>query len=282
LENLKIMEPKVIKFEPFKNHIIDVRGTKTSLQFRVLHLSDAFGILNLQQLLMSDKSFIKNVDYKIIMQNQKRLLYITHEGVKKLEINQQLKTEFESWIDMNVNTKVNKGTGAGGFMTNVNGLSFEKKTSNEKNLIELGFKKNEFLTLTKDDVDIVFVKQNEFKKFVQKRFQIKTTIKPDECYIFLYKTGDVVFKIIEMKNQNCEGSVFQKLYAGPSFKREYEILFPKVKIEYNYCVNNFLKKKLEEPKQFVLNQIFQENNIKVFFGDDEDYFTKLNQYLQLK
>ena len=43
-------------------------------------------------------------------------------------------------------------------------------------------------------------------------------------------------------------------------------------------MNNFLKKKLtsNDKKYTILNTIFQENNIVVLFGDDENYFQTID------
>jgi len=74
-----------------------------------------------------------------------------------------------------------------------------------------------------------------------------------------------------------EGSVENKLWTGPSFKREYElVLGDSFKIHYGFCVNEFLKKKLisNNKKYTILN----ENNIVVLFGDDENYFETLDNW----
>ena len=43
---------------------------------------------------------------------------------------------------------------------------------------------------------------------------------------------------------------------------------------YGFCVSDFLKNKLisNEKKYTILNTIFNETNIVVLFGDDENYF----------
>ncbi len=53
------------------------------------------------------------------------------------------------------------------------------------------------------------------------------------------------------------------------------------KIFYRFCVNDFLKKKLISTKQkyIILNIIFSENNISVLFGDDNDYFNTLDNWI---
>ena len=98
---------------------------------------------------------------------------------------------------------------------------------------------------------------------------------PDEAYIIEYTSGRKVIKILEKKEQNVEGSVETKLWSGPSLKREYELaLGNDFTVFYGFCVSEFLKQKLisNEKKYNILNTIFNENNITVLFGDDENYF----------
>lgn len=52
-------------------------------------------------------------------------------------------------------------------------------------------------------------------------------------------------------------------------------------IEYSLCVNNFLKNKLisNDNKYLILNIILKENNINIFFGDDNNYIQKINDWI---
>jgi hypothetical protein len=181
---------------------------------------------------------------------------------------------------------VNKGTGAGGSNTNYYGKKFEEKTNNEKRLIEMGYIKNSFnkkqkkaydyyLTKTFEDKTVVFVLQNGLKMYMKNKYNIELYRHPDEAYIIEYNNGRKVIKILEKKEQNVEGSVEDKLMTGPTFKRAYEIdLGEEFEVFYGFCVNEFLKNKLvsNKKKYITLNKIFNENNIAVLFGDDENYF----------
>lgn len=73
---------------------------------------------------------------------------------------------------------------------------------------------------------------------------------------------------------------FTKLYASPSLKREYQLMFKDTKyiIEYILCVNTFLFDKINSnhPKYINLNIILSENNIPIFNGNDDNYFVKIN------
>ena len=118
------------------------------------------------------------------------------------------------------------------------------------------------------------------------KYNIDVYRKPDEAFIieaFIIEdsTKDkVIIKIIEKKNQNVEGSVETKLYASPSLKREYQLMFKDTKyiIEYILCVNTFLYDKINSnhPKYINLNIILSENNIPIFNGNDDNYFVKIN------
>ena len=187
---------------------------------------------------------------------------------------------------LTVNAIVNKGTGAGGSNTNYYGKLFEEKTHNEKRLLEMGYVKNSFakkqkkaydyyLSKTFEDKTVVFVLQNGLKMYMKNKYNIDLFRCPDEAYIIEYESGRKVIKILEKKEQNVEGSVETKLWSGPSLKREYElVLGEEFEVFYGFCVSEFLKNKLvsNEKKYTILNTIFNENNITVLFGDDENYF----------
>jgi len=77
---------------------------------------------------------------------------------------------------------------------------------------------------------------------MKNKYNIELFRCPDEAYIIEYKSGRKVVKILETKNQNCEGSCDTKLWAT-SFKREYEIVLGcDFEVEYGFCVSLFLEK----------------------------------------
>ena len=193
-------------------------------------------------------------------------------------------------INDNIVIPINKGTGAGGANTNYFGKKFEEKTNNELILLNNKYEKTHFskkvndyyLSKTFDDKTIIFVAQNGLKTYMKNKFNILLFRCPDEAYIIEYNTGDKVIKILEKKNQNVEGSVETKLWAGPSLKREYELVLGKDwKVYYGFCISEFLQKKFnsDEKKYTVLNIILNENNIDVLFGDDENYFEILDNWI---
>jgi hypothetical protein len=180
--------------------------------------------------------------------------------------------------------KINKGTGAGGSNTNLYGKKFEDKTNNKPRLLEDGYiDKGYYLIKVFEDKTIVFVSQHGLKKYMKNKYNIQLFRCPDEAYITEYKIGKTVLKILEKKEQHVEGSVETKLLAGPSFKREYElILGENFEVHYAFCLNNFLKIKMtsDNQKYIILNQILRESNINVLFGDDENYFETLDNLLK--
>jgi hypothetical protein len=199
----------------------------------------------------------------------------------------------ESYTQLpNVN---NRGTGAGGANTNYYGKKFEEKTNNEQRLLEMGYIRTSFTQKPKKAYDyyllktfetktIVFVLQNGLKMYMKNKYNIDLFRCPDEAYIIEYTNGRKVIKILEKKEQNVEGSVETKLWSGPSLKREYELaLGNEFTVFYGFCVSNFLKQKLisNEKKYTILNTIFNENNITVLFGDDENYFETFDTWFNI-
>jgi hypothetical protein len=190
---------------------------------------------------------------------------------------------------------INKGTGAGGANTNLYGKKFEEKTNNEPRLLEQGFtrinmntnKHGYYLTKKFEDKEIIYATQSGFKTYMECEFSIPKgdiSRNPDEVYIIKHDNGLSEIKFIEKKEQNVAGSVEDKLMGGPTFKRVYSKLFgSKFKVEYAFCVNNFLKKKLQSPKKkyTILNEIFVEDGIAVLFGDDDNYFESLDAWISI-
>lgn len=178
---------------------------------------------------------------------------------------------------------MNKGIGAGGMNTNYYGKKFEEKTNNEQRLLEMKYiKNNYYLSKISEDRINIFVQQKNLKKYMKNKYNIELFRCPDEAYIIEYSNGKKIIKILEKKEQRVEGSVETKLWAGPSLKREYElVLGDNFEVFYGFCINSFLQKKLNssEKKYMILNTILNENNIDVLFGDDENYFEMLDIWI---
>jgi hypothetical protein len=179
----------------------------------------------------------------------------------------------------------NRGTGAGGANTNRLGKKFEEETLFFSKLTEEGFKQDEtnkkMFIRENDDSKITFVIQSELKNLLRNIFELEIFRNPDEAYL-VEKDGQYILKILEKKEQNREGSVETKLWAAPSLKKEYQIICGDlIKVEYSLCLSPFLKEKMisDKRKYQILNQILEEDNIKVFFGKDDDYFDKLLEWV---
>ena len=186
---------------------------------------------------------------------------------------------------------LNKGTGAGGAKTNYYGKKFEEKTNNQSRLLENGYiinnfketskKTYDYLSKTYEDKTIIFVLQHGLKIYMKNKYNIDLFRCPDEAFIIEYNSGKKVIYILEKKEQNVDGSVETKLWSGPSLKREYELVLGEdFEVFYGFCVSNFLKTKFisKIPKYIILNKILNENNIKVLFGDDENYFETFDMW----
>jgi hypothetical protein len=189
---------------------------------------------------------------------------------------------------------INRGTGAGGANTNKTGKPFEENTDNlkrmldremlDREMLDRGFETQKtWITKTFEDKTVVIVNQHSLKQYVKHKYEIKDIYRcPDEAYIIEYSTGKKVIKILEKKMQNVEGSVETKLFAGPSLKREYELMFgPEFEIHYGFCVSEFLQKKITSgtKKYNNLQKILEENNIPILFGNNANYFETLDSWI---
>jgi hypothetical protein len=186
---------------------------------------------------------------------------------------------------------INRGKGAGGSNTNKFGKLFENITSNKSRLLDNGYnivkmnnnKFGYYLEKHIDNKSIYFVTQTGLKYFMKNKYNIELFRCPDEAYIIHNKISNrYILNILEKKAQNVEGSVETKLWAGDGLKREYElVLGDNFIVNYSFCVSKFLKKKFlsNDNKYNILNKILEEKNIKVLYGEDNDYFEKLDEWI---
>lgn len=191
----------------------------------------------------------------------------------------------------------NKGTGAGGAKTNENGLNFERTTCNFENLILQGFVKKQlgkgkaktkfYLVQQFNDLQVVVyvASKKGFVSLMKQLFNVNICKEPDEAYVIHYlfdNTYDV--KIIEKKNQNTAGSVEEKLMTGNSVRRMYQKFLPNnCNVSYAFCVSNYLKNNLNSDtlKYKFIKEIFKEDDTRLFYGEDNDYFHKVNSWIGL-
>lgn len=182
---------------------------------------------------------------------------------------------------------VNRGTGAGGANTNASGKPFEKRVSNEERLLTKEFikktipgKKGKYDYYFENPTKtIVYVSQGGLNSYSSHFLGKSIPRKPDEAYI-VRNGDDYVLKILEIKNQNNPGSVIEKLETG-YFKKEFYEYCLGMKVEYAYCFSRYLETEyLKDTPYSNFMRTFNENHgIHVFFGEDDDYFTKLDEWI---
>ena len=192
--------------------------------------------------------------------------------------------------EQQLNHIVNKGTGAGGAKTNYYGKKFEEKTNNEPRLIEKGYtkiimsknKSGYYLSKKNEELNIIFVSQSGLKEYIKTVYNIELFRCPDEGYIIEKPNCKPKILILEKKNQNGSGSVDTKLLAGPIFREEYEeALEYKFDVCYGFCVSKYLQDNIvsNTKKSQIFNNLMKRHNISVLFGDDDNYFETLDEWI---
>lgn len=195
-------------------------------------------------------------------------------------------------VDMIVSTSrayiyINRGTGAGGKNTNLFGKKFEQDTDNESRLLEMGYTKRYFHSdssksnyyLEKEGT--CFTKQGAFKKYVKQKYNLVVPIIPDEAYIINVSGEKTKIKILEKKEQRCEGSVEQKLEIGQHRKEKYQMMFgTDFVVDYGFCVNKFLQDKILSDKYTIDREIWKRHKIIFLFGEEDNYYDTLDRWLK--
>ena len=155
-------------------------------------------------------------------------------------------------------------------------------------LVEKGFIECKYgMTCKTKDKMVTCTTQHNFIAFIKQKYGISVYRRPDEAYVTEFTSSQPkvkkVVRILEKKMQNVDGSVETKLFASPSLKREYELMFgPEFEIQYALCVSEFLKNKIMsgQPKYNNLKKILNENNIPILFGNDADYYKQLELWIE--
>lgn len=213
--------------------------------------------------------------------------------------NNEKKTDIDNEIDEITNQLCekliihNKGTGAGGANTNKNGLAFEDKTSNYERLIFNGYTKYKipnksgkyhfYLKKIYDTYTITYLTKGGLSAYFEWKFNIEIFRQPDEAYL-IEKDNKYTLKILEKKNQSVDGSVDTKLLAGIGFIEEYKAcLNENFNVEYGFCISSFLQKLYtsNDKKWVVSREINKKHNIQVLYGDDNNYYDSLDEWISL-
>jgi len=180
-----------------------------------------------------------------------------------------------------VTKTVNKGTGAGGSKTNLNGLTYEDKTNLESLFSEMNINKIGTKTIKFINYDYTFINANKsiLYKYLEKNGERNIKLQkasgcklPDEAYIDI--TRKIIF-IIEKKFQQTPGSVDEKIQTGPFKKLHYSEQFPNYTINYIYCLSDWFK---SDEYNSVLNYL-QKNNIPIFWGNDIEYKDNIIKFM---
>jgi hypothetical protein len=198
------------------------------------------------------------------MNSENKVIKRIHKLPDDIEIVEEVKPEPKI---------INRGTGAGGANTNVNGLSYEKKTDLSSLYTECVQKKKETFRTIKFvgfDGEFINVNKSALHKYMTKIGEQNTDlqpaagcIQPDEAYI---DTTRKTLYIIEKKFQKGVGSVDEKLQTGPFKKKHYGKLFPNYTIHYIYCLADWFK-----GQQYIsVLEYLEENDIPVFWGSDPE------------
>lgn len=240
------------------------------------------------------------------MKNNKVINVIKNKNVKqnkmkKLSKNKTIKTiknKTKNLIKNVVNSVIkNKGSGAGGHLTTKNGKNFEEITCIENVLLENNFEKIVFnknkygyyFEKEEENIKIIYLTQSGFKSYFSKYYNISIHRYPDEAFL-IYNNNNLHIKILEKKNQNNNGSVEDKMKNGHFNKREYEKMISdkmekehniKTIVSYSFCINDFLQNKFTSGnhKYNIIKEIMDEDKIKIFHGEDENYYKNILEWI---
>tara|TARA_B100001758_G_C18361730_1_gene586148 strand:- start:405 stop:1319 length:915 start_codon:yes stop_codon:yes gene_type:complete len=233
------------------------------------------------------RSYYKNTFFKDIKQILPNINYKDGDTINKFKENILYNLNFLLNNKISNTNKIekkekkekrrkNKGTGAGGKKTNKNGLSYEDKVKIKENK---RYKYTDIINISNKKIDVVkidniqFIKANkrklniymkQYKKYKNPCPDGCKILQPDDCYI---DEKNKIIYIIEIKYQEMSGSVDEKIQSGPCKRYSYNRLYPKYNIKYCYCLNNWYKSE----KYYLPREFLENNNIKIFWGDDNDY-----------
>ena len=227
------------------------------------------------------KELIKLLQKKINF-DEKALIIQNFVKERILNVNKQIKI-IQNFVKKHIFINRNKGKGAGGKNTNINGLNYEKITNLILYKDDITFISNQSFGKNKNDnYDIFEIKNNIFYRFMKKglkNYFIKTfqnqfhkNLEPDES--LFHKNKNRLF-IIEKKFQNVSGSVDEKIQTGPCKLFMYSKLYPDLEIKYIYLLSDwFLQNKYDLEKEYL-----DLHKIKYFFPSDKNYISKFVNYL---
>ena len=172
----------------------------------------------------------------------------------------------------------NRGSGAGGANTNLNGLAFENKTSLKKYIINIR-KENGFpvVKFPECDKEFIYLSKCQLQKYMKYKGEMTDAPKmhgakePDQCYV--NESNKNLF-ILEDKFQQTTGSVVEKIQTVNAKIDNYKEQYPTYNIKYIYCLSNWFKNNIQAELKFL-----EKHNIPIFWGDDKNFHKNLIEYI---
>lgn len=123
------------------------------------------------------------------------------------------------------------------------------------------------------DKQIVYLTSNNFKKYIENEFGIKDIFNcPSEAYL-VTKRGKTTIRILDKFDED-------KLMTAVMTKREYEIMLGDFKVFYAISLKN--QPSIKNRKFEIRKQICKENNINIFYRENENYFNEVSSWNEMK
>jgi len=178
---------------------------------------------------------------------------------------------------MEQSKNINRGTGAGGANTNLNGLSFENKfyklfsNNINKKIIKYGYTQ-----ISINNTELIYCKKSQFRNYMNSRYLTDYNIpvlsgcKNPDCVIIDIENKKIY--IIEIKYQNSNGSTLEKIQTACMKQENYNERYPNYNIEYIYCFSEWFKNNCYAELHYL-----KKKNIKYYFIDSD--MSKLINYI---
>jgi hypothetical protein len=190
------------------------------------------------------------------------------------------------------------------------GNEFDKSTNILPYLLKSGFKWNSDGILVRRFpeksriCEIVFLRQNEFGKYMERKYGLVFTRRPDEAFLVVEAPDtwsgmgrrNVTIKIVEKKTQSVDGSVDLKLAAGEYLRHEYLRCIEDTAIgetpgdavnwsvEYAFCLNyyffdKFTSDKWKDRRFKYMQDYLASRGISIFFGENRTYNSQIMEWV---
>lgn len=173
---------------------------------------------------------------------------------------------------------INKGTGAGGANTNMNGLSYEARTSLDSEYTITDTTQHSKTITFNNGSCAKYSLVSQAKLFKHMDDVINKTIenahgckRPDECVID--EVNKDIF-ITEKKFQQTPGSVCEKIQTTHMKLWQYRRLFPDYNIVYIYCLSDWFKDNCKAELEYLA-----EEKVPVFWGNSTTYKSDIVQFI---